>query len=146
VHRLFERDADTQLPDHALSALTLTLVRREEAVDVPDLPGFIDEAVRVYRALRSQGDVSAWLEHATPHYEVPFSYVDPARPDEIVRGTLDCVLVGPDGVPVVLEFKTGARRAEHQAQAAIYEQAARAVFGVETARVRLVYLESGPDL
>jgi ATP-dependent helicase/nuclease subunit A len=146
VHRLFERDADTQLPDHALSALTLTLVRREEAVDVPDLPGFIDEAVRVYRALRSQGDVSAWLEHATPHYEVPFSYVDPARPDEIVRGTLDCVLVGPDGVPVVLEFKTGARRAEHQAQAAIYEQAARAVLGVETARVRLVYLESGPDL
>ena len=61
-------------------------------------------------------------------------------------GTLDCVVVGPDGVPVVLEFKTGAPRPEHRLQAAIYEQAARAAFNVESARVRLVYLTSGPEM
>jgi ATP-dependent exoDNAse (exonuclease V) beta subunit len=146
VHRLFQRDAELSLSDDELAALGLGLVRREEAVDETDPVQTVRVAVQAYRRLRARVDVAEWLASGECHYEVPFSCVDAARPGEIVRGTLDCVVVGPDGVPTVLEFKTGAPRPEHRAQAAIYEQAARAAFCVENVRVRLVYLTSGPEM
>ena len=146
VHRLFQRDADLSLSDDELAGLGLRLVRREEAVDETDPTRTVRAAVQAYRRLRARPDVAEWLTSGQRHYEVPFSLADAARPDEIVRGTLDCVVVGPDGVPAVLEFKTGAPRPEHRLQAAIYEQAARAAFNVESARVRLVYLTSGPEM
>jgi ATP-dependent helicase/nuclease subunit A len=146
VHRLFQRGAAARLSDDALAAIVRQLVRAEEAVDDVDPSSTEIAAMRAYRALRQQVDEGGWLTAGECHFEVPFSFVDPERPREIVRGTLDCVVLGTDGVPTVLEFKTGAPRAEHAAQAAVYERAARAVFGVETAHVRMVYLGTGPDL
>ena len=38
----------------------------------------------------------------------------------IVRGSIDCLVIHPDGTVRVLEFKTGAPRPEHAHQLDIY--------------------------
>jgi ATP-dependent exoDNAse (exonuclease V) beta subunit len=43
----------------------------------------------------------------------------------IVRGAIDCLVRRPDGRVVVVDFKTGAPRAEHEAQLALYVRAVR---------------------
>jgi RecB family exonuclease len=63
-------------------------------------------------------------------------------PDEsgcIVRGSIDCLVRHPDGSLVVIEFKTGRRRAEHQAQLDLYLAAVRGMFASSAVRGLLVY-------
>ena len=57
----------------------------------------------------------------------------------IVRGAIDCLVCRPDGRWVVVEFKTGRPTAWHDAQLAIYVEAARALTGAEEVEGRLVY-------
>jgi hypothetical protein len=46
----------------------------------------------------------------------------------VLRGRIDLLVVRDDGGVIVVEFKTGRRRPEHERQLAIYVQAARALY------------------
>ena len=70
---------------------------------------------------------------------MPFSFQPADRPGDIVRGVVDCLIVGPDGSATVLEFKTGEARPEHQAQAALYGEAMNALLGSTTVSVKVLY-------
>jgi RecB family exonuclease len=59
--------------------------------------------------------------------------------DRIVRGTIDCLIEMPDGELAVLEFKTGRRRTEHEAQTAVYAQAAASLFPGRRVLTQLLY-------
>jgi ATP-dependent exoDNAse (exonuclease V) beta subunit len=56
----------------------------------------------------------------------------------ILRGAIDCLVVGPGGVMVV-EFKTGSRRAAHQRQLDVYLEAAGLLFPGSRVEGRLIY-------
>jgi RecB family exonuclease len=72
----------------------------------------------------------------TAFHEVPFSL---SIDDRIVRGTIDCLVQKADGDIAVLEFKTGRRRPEHEAQTALYEQAAASLFPGRRVVTQLLY-------
>jgi ATP-dependent exoDNAse (exonuclease V) beta subunit len=57
----------------------------------------------------------------------------------VVRGTIDCLLCQPDGDISVLEFKTGRPRPEHEAQAALYRDAALSLFPGRRVVTQLLY-------
>ena len=71
-------------------------------------------------------------------HEVPFSLALPER-REVVRGSIDCLVVRADGSVSVVEFKTGRRRDEHEAQLEWYVRAAQAMFPDALVDGRLVY-------
>jgi RecB family exonuclease len=123
VHRLFERRLDEHASQDVVTAVVPALVRDEELVDAPPLADLAAEAARIYRAFRARDDVAALLASGTCHYEVPFSYVDPERPDVMVRGLVDCLVVRSDGTATVLEFKTGTTRPAHAEQVSAYVRA-----------------------
>jgi ATP-dependent exoDNAse (exonuclease V) beta subunit len=75
-------------------------------------------------------------------HEVPFTLCDDGR---IVRGTIDCLVRSADDRVTVLEFKTGRRRPEHDAQAEFYRKAAQAVFPGAVVEARLIYAEDVPS-
>ena len=81
-------------------------------------PGFTTEADRAYGS----------------------SYVVPDQVTKaIVRGSIDCLVRIGDGRVVVVELKTGTRRPEHEAQLALYVDAARALFPGRAVEGLLVY-------
>jgi ATP-dependent exoDNAse (exonuclease V) beta subunit len=136
VHRLFQRGVDA---DAARDAALLDLLSTEERVDVPDASALLIEAFERYRAARLQPEIDALLASGSCFYEVPFSFV-PAVGDRVcIRGVIDCLVIAPDGRATVLEFKTGAPQPEHQAQAALYQQALEATGTFEQVAVRLCY-------
>jgi hypothetical protein len=139
VHRLFQRALDGALDVHAVAELVPRVVRAEEWVDVADRAGLAAGAAAVYVALRGRPDVVAALESGTCRYEVPISYVPSDRPAELVRAVVDCVVFTPDGGATILEFKTGARRAEHDAQGALYARAVAGAMGLDRVNVRILY-------
>ena len=55
-----------------------------------------------------------------------------------VRGTIDCVVRAGDRV-TVLEFKTGLRRAGHDAQTELYRKAAQTVFPDAVVDAQVIY-------
>jgi ATP-dependent exoDNAse (exonuclease V) beta subunit len=99
--------------------------------------GTIDRALACATGLRQHPDLAGLVASGRPLYEVPFSLrVDPVT---IVRGSIDCLIRLADGRVVVVELKTGARRPEHEAQLAIYVDAARALFPGRAVEGLLVY-------
>jgi ATP-dependent helicase/nuclease subunit A len=138
VHRLFERAVSTELGDEALEESAIALLSPDERVDVGNLPAFAREAARMYRAFRQRDDVRAVLARGNCFYEVPFSAAS-NQPGEVVRGVFDCLVVAPDGSASVVEFKTGAARPEHERQAAVYREAARAALGLPDVTVHVLY-------
>jgi hypothetical protein len=52
---------------------------------------------------------------------------------------IDCLVLAPDGTATVIEFKTGAARPGHAAQADIYAQAVSAVLGGRPVSVKILY-------
>jgi ATP-dependent helicase/nuclease subunit A len=99
--------------------------------------GTIDRALACATGLRQHLDLAGHVASGRPLYEVPFSLrVDPTT---IVRGSIDCLIKLDDGRVVVVELKTGARRPEHEAQLAIYVDAARALFPGRAVEGLLVY-------
>jgi hypothetical protein len=82
--------------------------------------------VRASDALRNRTRLADLLAGGTCWYETPFSWRPPGAPGVVVRGTIDCLVVGPDGAMTVIEIKTGAPRPEHAAQLATYLEALRA--------------------
>ncbi|MFI5177633.1 MAG: UvrD-helicase domain-containing protein [Vicinamibacterales bacterium] len=139
VHRLFERRLPAATSDADLRPLIPHLLRADERVDVDDLDALARAVSRLYLTLRQRTDVTRLLESGTCHYEVPFSYQPPDRPDDVFRGAIDCLVMASDGGVTVLEFKTGRPRPEHDAQAALYGEAIGALVGPGRVAVKIVY-------
>jgi ATP-dependent exoDNAse (exonuclease V) beta subunit len=97
--------------------------------------------------MRELPDLAAILASGRRVYEVPFSLrTMSAEGPCILRGTIDCLVRREDGSVVVVEFKTGRPRPEHQRQIGIYVDAARALFPAASVEGKLVYWEQGPDV
>jgi ATP-dependent helicase/nuclease subunit A len=139
VHRLFQRQEDPATDEQTLASTVSHLLTPDERVDVHDVTGLSLAAARTYRAFRLRPDVDALLGTGACHFEVPFSFEPPGRPGDVVRGMVDCLIIGPDGSATVLEFKTGGAHPEHQAQAALYGEAMSALLGLPTVRVNVLY-------
>jgi ATP-dependent helicase/nuclease subunit A len=139
VHRLFARRLAAESDEASVAQIVPRLVRSEELVDAPAMTDLAARAAAVYRTLRARPDVVALLESGVCHYEVPFSYAPPDRPETLIRGAVDCLVVFASGRATILEFKTGAPRPAHERQAAVYVEAlAAALPGLEIS-AKIVY-------
>jgi sarcosine oxidase gamma subunit len=123
----------------AIAAVIRQLTRVEERIDAADIDALERQAAELYAAMRGRADVAALLGAGICHYEVPFTHRPAGRPGETVRGVIDCLVVAPDGSVTVLEFKTGRPRPEHEAQAALYAEAAGVLVGQGRVSVKIVY-------
>jgi ATP-dependent exoDNAse (exonuclease V) beta subunit len=113
-----------------------SLIRVEESIAVTDRDMLMRRAAVAYRAFSRHEELRAIYQSGTAFHEVPFSLSVDRR---IVRGTIDCLVHKTDGEVAVLEFKTGRRRPEHEAQSALYAQAARALFPGSRVVTQLLY-------
>jgi ATP-dependent helicase/nuclease subunit A len=138
VHRLFRRWSTSGSRQEIAQSVPHVFVTAE-LVDSPDLGPVVDQAVDLFLALRSRPDVNGLLASGECYYEVPFSFRAPGRTDQIVRGSVDCLVVAPGGDCTILEFKTGAPRPEHEAQTAVYLEAFRAALPGRVVESRVVY-------
>ncbi|MEN3337643.1 MAG: ATP-dependent helicase/nuclease subunit [Acidobacteriota bacterium] len=162
VHRLLRAwDTRAEGPDEKDTSRARGLMKPEERAGLADAEGTIDAAVALARRMRSRDDVGLLLGSGQPLYEVPFSMRTTGRPAAgshgcdaagmptsvdhgtvLLRGTIDCVVVAPDGSVVVVEFKTGIPRPSHQAQLDLYVDAARALFPGARVEGKLIYESS----
>jgi ATP-dependent exoDNAse (exonuclease V) beta subunit len=130
VHRLL------QLGDaHDAAAL----LRPEERATAADAGASLSRARDIWARITSDPDVAELLASGERFFEVPFSSVQPGQPGRVLRGTIDCLVRRPDGSIVVLEFKTGARSPAHDAQLAVYLEAAAGLFPDAAVTGRVVY-------
>jgi ATP-dependent exoDNAse (exonuclease V) beta subunit len=137
VHRLLQREGLAgPVEDEQIAERLTSLVRVDEWIAVTGREALISRAAAAYRAFSTHRDLRSLYESGTAFHEVPFSL---AAGDRIVRGTIDCLVSGSDGVVTVLEFKTGRRRPEHQRQADLYRQAATTLFPDRRVVTQLLY-------
>jgi len=147
VHRLLERFGLTPpLEGPSLSDVAAGLIRPDERageIDVGDVIAEVAHACTVYRTLTERGDLQEVFRNGAATYEVPFSLVIDGSP---VRGTIDCLIQVPESDAsaahprvIVLEFKSGAARAGHREQAALYRRAAEILFPGARVAAHLVY-------
>jgi ATP-dependent helicase/nuclease subunit A len=137
VHRLLHREGlAADVSDAWIAERLASLVRVEESITMVDRQAVMRRATAAYRAFTTHRELRALYQSGTAYHEVPFSLlVD----DRIVRGTIDCLVRTPDGEIAVLEFKTGGRRPEHDAQTAVYQQAAVSLFPGSRVVTQLLY-------
>ncbi len=139
VHRLLARRLPAGRDVASVVRLMAGSFRAEELVDVEDSGPIAARAADLYVSVRNRPDVAALLDAGDWHAEVPFSFAPPDHPDRLVRGVIDGVVISKDGTATVVEFKTGAPRPEHGAQASLYADALKAALGAESVQFRLVY-------
>jgi ATP-dependent helicase/nuclease subunit A len=121
VHRLFRVQVPAASPS-ALAAAALALVEQTERPSAADLDAAARDAAEIYAGLQARDDVRALFGDSLVHFEVPFSLY---RDGRLVRGVIDAIVEQPDGRVVVVEIKTGNAHPSHQAQLAVYVEAAR---------------------
>jgi len=138
VHRLFQCGVDASDPD-AVTTRARTLLDEDERHDVDDPDGLIEQAVAIYRRMRSRPEVAAIIGGAACLYEVPVSLRIESAPAQIVRGVIDCLACAPSGEVVVIDFKTGAPRETDRRQLDVYVEAARGLLPDAPVRGLLVY-------
>ena len=144
VHRLLQRHVDATQDDAHLEMDAARLLTVSEQVDADDPGGAASAAVRLYRAVLDDPEVSRLLASGEVYYEVPFSFCPPEEPDVCLRGAVDCLVVSRDGTAAtILEFKTGRRRPEHQAQLDLYVRAICAVLGGKKVAGKVCYPKTG---
>jgi ATP-dependent helicase/nuclease subunit A len=137
VHRLLQREGlVVDVSDDWIAERLRSLVRAEESIAIADRDSVIRRAAAAYRAFSGHQELRALYRSGTAFHEVPFSLAVDGR---VVRGTIDCLVQTPDGEIAVLEFKTGRRRPEHEAQTAVYEQAAASLFPGRRVVTQLLY-------
>ena len=141
VHRLFQ--FSTRLPAEPTAEQVLdfgrTLLRSDDRAPVEHVIALVQRAVRAWQAMRDRPDVAAFLSGGELLHEVPFSMRLTEEPRQILRGCIDCLVRRPDGTIVVVEFKTGRPRAEHETQLAVYVRAAESMYPGARVEGRLVY-------
>jgi ATP-dependent helicase/nuclease subunit A len=136
VHRLLQREEFISEPsDDKLRQMTLAMLDAAILAELDDPASVVDGAVSGFRRISSRADVRYLYQSGRPYHEVPFTMAVDGR---IVRGTIDCLIASNNQV-TVLEFKTGAPRPEHEAQAEVYRAAAQALFPAVAVDSRLVY-------
>ncbi len=141
VHRALESriGLDAPLAPGDLEDALDALLRDEERTLVGDEDRTSARAAVVYARLMSRADVQALLAEGTTISELPFSL---RRTQTIViRGTIDWVVLAPDGRVTVVELKTGTPLPDHQAQLALYVEAAQAIFPGALVKGRLIYID-----
>jgi ATP-dependent exoDNAse (exonuclease V) beta subunit len=149
VHRLFQAaGAEADLDDDWLAQRARAYLSASDEAAGVDIDAVVLEAVGHFLALRRRPEVAALVESATCHYEVPFSVrmadppADGVGPESIVvRGSIDCLAVLPDGGVRVVELKTGRPQPWHQTQLDMYLRAARALFPNVPVEGQLIYAE-----
>jgi ATP-dependent helicase/nuclease subunit A len=141
VHRLFQfggtLDRNATLDE--LLAFADSLVTPEDRASLADLDTIERRAVDAWSSILRQRELAQLLESGERLHELPFSTVLPESPEQVLRGTIDCLIRHHDGSVTVVEFKTGRPRAGHQAQLDIYVRAAREFFPQAAVTGRLVY-------
>jgi ATP-dependent exoDNAse (exonuclease V) beta subunit len=140
VHRLFQFAETSSRPAEDEPAFARSLLKDDERAVIDDVDHVVEQALAAWRSMRTRADLSAVLADHRRSYEVPFS-LRATGPDGpcILRGTIDCLLHRDDGSVVVVEFKTGRRRPQHQRQLDVYVEAARALFPTGPVSGLLVY-------
>ena len=137
VHRLFQ--ARIRATDDVLAAARAAL-RAEERAVLDDADGVIATAATIWTSLSAREDLAQLLAAPTVLTEIPFSMrQDLPEGPVVVRGTIDCVVVRPDGEVTVVEFKTGGVHPSHQSQLDLYVAAARSLFPGRPVSGRLIY-------
>jgi ATP-dependent exoDNAse (exonuclease V) beta subunit len=135
VHRLMQRGADPGDSPEILARRARALLLADEADVFDDANAAAARAAVTFQALAARDDVKTLLASGDLMREVPFSL---RRNGVLVRGTIDCLVIRGDEV-VVVEFKTGRKRPEHQAQLDVYVEAARALFAKSRVSGVLIY-------
>jgi hypothetical protein len=130
VHRLFEAMPYGPAEEDVAKgrALALRLLRPDELGSVQDPSMLAEQAAAAWLRARARPDVVELLGAARVLHEVPFSM--PVVVDgrtEIVRGTIDCLVLHADGRATVVEIKTGRPREAHRRQLDAYVEAVRAL-------------------
>ncbi len=116
VHRMlerfgFEQDGGGRITrDGVVQLLDSNSLLDTTAVSVDDLA---DSALRSYRAICGRPEIATLYRAGDRWHEVPFTM---RTGDSVWRGTIDCLIRTSPTAVAVLEFKTGRRRPEHQAQ------------------------------
>jgi ATP-dependent exoDNAse (exonuclease V) beta subunit len=138
VHRLFQFCPSRPETREELRARAAGLVEASDVgIDGAGLDRIRERATHLYEDLRSRPAVAEALETGRPMFEVPFSValsagasLGPyaASGDTVIRGNIDWLVRRADGSVLVLELKTGAPRASHQAQLQVYVAAVRQLF------------------
>jgi ATP-dependent helicase/nuclease subunit A len=142
VHRMLQRRLDPGADPAQLNLDAARLLTVTERVDLVDETPTVARAIRLFRAAWDDLDLAALLTRGTPRFEVPFSWFDPDQPGVCLRGAVDCLVERPDGGIVVLEFKTGRPRPEHEAQLGLYVRAMTAVFPGVDVSGRVFYADA----
>jgi len=148
VHRLLQRHGLRDDVSEAWIIDRLAALHGAEALEVDDEAALYARAARSYRAFVANTEVRALYQSGRPLHEVPFSLDLDAtglpRANDVsrgaVHGAIDCLILAETSV-TVLEFKTGASRPEHAAQADLYCRAAATLFPGIPVRACLVYGE-----
>ncbi|MEO6238891.1 MAG: UvrD-helicase domain-containing protein [Vicinamibacterales bacterium] len=140
VHRLFQFSAE--LPDsrvETIAGLAGRLIRPEERATAANSGASLERAISAWSSMRAEPGLDALLASGDRMHELPFSCVSPDAPNRVLRGTIDCLVRSPDGAITVIEFKTGAPSAAHQAQLDVYLEATRALFPGAAVVGRIIY-------
>jgi ATP-dependent exoDNAse (exonuclease V) beta subunit len=147
VHRLFQFLDGSRSSEDELEEARALLAPAERALIV-DVDAIVQAAVDLWQKMRLRQDVAALFATGERLYEVPFSMrlprlataVTATEPEfTILRGSIDCLVVRPDGSVVVVEFKTGRPRVSHEQQLDIYVDAARLLFPGASVSGQLIY-------
>ncbi|MPZ20325.1 MAG: AAA family ATPase [Luteitalea sp.] len=155
VHRLLRFGVSPAEDATVLAERARSLIEPDERLSTSDTDELVEVAVDLASAIGKRDEVVGALAAGDVYSEVPFAVrarVDNAtwstdtellagspNPNGwIVRGTIDCLVVGADEVSVI-EFKTGRSRATDQRQLELYVRAAEAMFPNHQVRGLLVY-------
>jgi len=146
VHRMFQADVRGDLPAGELAAIARGLVADDEVWTVEDPDRLAAVAARVFSGMWSQPALRAAVDGAECCYEVPISVrsATPTRAGRapILRGVIDCLAWRSDGRVVVVDFKTGTRRAADRRQLRAYVDAVRSMYPGSRVEGCLVYAEA----
>jgi len=142
VHRLFQRRVAPDTPQTDIAELAWRMVAPEEGAEVDDVRAVAGRAAGVFLEFRRRPDIAVLLDAGLADYEVPISLRPPGGTGFVQRA-MDCVVTSPGGGLTILEFKTGAKRPEHQQQAAQYAAALSAACPGRTVDVKILYPDSG---
>ena len=139
VHRLLQRFGialnPVELDERTVSRMLQTSDLPSGATDY-SAADLALQALGAYRGICRRSDVRDLYNAGERLHEVPFTMrVD----DDIVRGTIDCLVRTAPNRMALLEFKTGGPCEEDRLQLDLYRRAAERLFPGVTVEARLVY-------
>lgn len=141
VHRLLQRRADPDLDPAMLVRAAAATLSSDERLDVANLDEVLRRAAHRYQQFAKNAELRTLLGSGRAYFEVPFSHALTGSDGSasLVRGVVDCLVVGEDGTATVIEFKTGLPAPAHETQALQYQAAIRAILGKNHVELKILY-------